>query len=297
MEKSHFRWTSFWGAGQAWRRRPNHIDPADFEAASPGRMYQKVRANFLEARRAGTSIEEWRRNVGKLTKTADWAARDEVRVIIEGLRSKSNPEIRQLTYSDIATREDTNSEDDTSRPEPAQKTNAIDEITTPTRALHDSRGFVLSCVQGECRSRDQLEHFRVCEDCQTTLKTVNDCLADFVVVASVRAVNREHVSLIDDLELRSGAIQFLIACRRSQFAKKEDIDILDRNLDALGFRVPRQQRDGSHSRRRSPRREQQLEDFATTLLRASTLLVFARRDRHEMKFMDYGYLYIPPPTD
>ena len=80
----------------AWRCRPNYVDLVDFRKALIGRMYSKLRANFINKRQRGLTAHEWCTSVGKLGATAKSAALEEARQIVEGSRSTAAPKICQL---------------------------------------------------------------------------------------------------------------------------------------------------------------------------------------------------------
>jgi len=309
----------------AWRRRPNYIGLGDFKKALYGRMYQKLKANFLNKRKAGMSAEEWRQEIGKLTKTANSAAGEEVHAL-KG-RSKSEPIVYQLDDRDLSAfpesgsvvdREFLSQWDDaldtagreyrdlSAFPESgsvvdreflSQWDHALDTAgrePLPTHMSDDAGKPMLRFLRGELRTRDTWEHFQVCEDCQEALRIIYTQLIDFVVGASSRAISKRHVSVITKLKLRTGAIQFLLRCRGTTGWSQASRDRLAENLGALDYRRPLQHL-GRHSVPRSPRRMQLCDKFLMMLAVTSTLLVFLIWGDEFGPFRRLGPVILMPP--
>jgi len=277
----------------AWRRRPNYIGLGDFKKALYGRMYQKLKANFLNKRKAGMSAEEWRQEIGKLTKTANSAAGEEVHAL-KG-RSKSEPIVYQLDDRDLSAFPESGSVVD--REFLSQWDHALDTAgrePLPTHMSDDAGKPMLRFLRGELRTRDTWEHFQVCEDCQEAMRIIYPQLIDFVVGASSRAISKRHVSVITKLKLRTGAIQFLLRCRGTTGWSQASRDRLAENLGALDYRRPLQHL-GRHSVPRSPRRMQLCDKFLMMLAVTSTLLVFLIWGDEFGPFRRLGPIILMPP--
>lgn len=214
----------------AWRHRPDHIWKQDFEGALPGRMYQKLRANFYNAKKSGMPPHVWRTKIGKLTKTAKSAAKDERNYIIEGARSKCKPKFDQLDTSDLPAASKFNKANSS---EPDNPTPALSMQCNPLVSgdSHDPcdfvRRFVIEGFQSPTFHTD-LEHIRSCDSCLNLFQKV---AAEFAKLSDLQAVDRECACLLRKLGMWRNATELLLAV----------LDIIEQQLVLLGYSIPGRQ--------------------------------------------------------
>jgi hypothetical protein len=252
--------------------RTDVMSTEEFRERVRARTLYKITSDLRNKTAAGMSFADWRAQIRNLdaflTRVAKHASIEEARIVLH-LRAKKENQAVVAGFDGAIP--------DVDLLESWSETASAGHELSPAHMVDDSGAPMLRFLGGELRTRDTLEHFRVCADCQSALQLINEQLIDFVVGASNRAINKHHVAVIKRLKLRTGAIQFLLQCRASEDADQATCDRLDGNLGVLGYRRPLRYTGMVCSRHGSSRRMPQRDKFMRTLVEISTLWALLNR--------------------
>jgi hypothetical protein len=201
----------------AWRSRPNYVDLVEFEKALIGRMYSKLRANFINKRKEGMTLEEWRTSVGKLSTTAKSAALEEARQIVEGSRSNAKPKVYQLAdwRADLGPQCDTVADEEVllevpSGEGPVEPALGPETSHAPSEVVSRFLERISPCDE----QASYLEHFRVCDRCLALLQSIKYLLLKTFISGETVEISPTLVAVVDALEVREDIVDVNLIMKR-----------------------------------------------------------------------------------